>query len=192
MNKRTAQLSVTEKIGEFYSRVSKIEDREHRVIIMLLYVLGARVGELILIRKQDCMFDSESMTIRRPILKVKGRPIEPTEIPIADSFVEDIRKWVSEVKSPGDFIFPYRKCVFGVPYVRDSTRPISKRQVERIIKYELNMWPHYLRHMRFSHVAPNMRSTFEMRTFTHHRTEGALNTYIHLMPGIYRGRLPVG
>lgn len=189
---KTLDISVSEKMEEFYIRVGKIEDLEHRVIIKLDYVLGARVGELIQIRKQDCKFDGESMTIFRPILKVKGRPVEPTEIPAADSFVKEIREFVDCVKDTRHYLFPYRRCMFGYLYLEDPTRHISKRQVERIIKEELSTWPHYLRHMRFSHVAPHMRSTFEMRTFTHHRTEAALNTYIHLMPGIYRGRLPVG
>ena len=189
---RTLELTVTESMAEFYDRVEMIKDRERRIIVKSDYILGARVGELVQIRKKDCDFTGDYITIYRPILKVKGRPVEPTEIPIADSFVEEIKQWVSEVKEPNHYLFPYRRCMFGYRYLEDPTRHISKRQVERLIKEELSTWPHYLRHMRFSHVAPHMRSTFEMRTFTHHRTEAALNTYVHLMPGIYRGRLPVG
>jgi len=192
MNKPTAAVSVTENMKDFYERVEKIKNLEHRVIVKLSYIIGARVGELIQIRKSNCAFNRDSMIISRTILKVKGRPVEPTEISAKDRFVQEIKDFVLKVKESNHYIFPFRHYVFGCLVVEDPTRHISARQVERIVSVEMGTWPHYLRHMRFTHVAPHMRSTFEMRTFTHHRSEGALNTYIHLMPGIYRDRLPVG
>jgi integrase/recombinase XerC len=116
------------------------------LIALLMLDAGLRVGEVVKLLIQDLYMNNESVTalrIRAYITKTKAERI----IPMSQRLREGINRmyrshWTSQSNLPGLFAF----------YFNDSSRHLSTRQVERIIKRAaINsigrpIHPHILRH----------------------------------------------
>lgn len=181
-------LETREELNEL---VGVIEDDMTRVLVKLIYLIAGRIGEIIKVRKKDFRFIQKDLMIYRTILKRKDTPYEATWVPLEDSFLKEILDHIKTIE-PKHYIFPHRDVVFGWAYNIEPTQHVSSRHARRLVGQATGKHPHYFRHLRLSHLAPYMTSPFQLQAFSHHAKVDSLSKYVHLMPSVYKDRVPVG
>ncbi|WP_457625990.1 tyrosine-type recombinase/integrase [Persephonella sp.] len=107
---------------EVMKLIKSIKNHKHKLIVQLAYSCGLKLKEVINIKVKDIDFE-------RGKLKINGK--NRREVPVPESLVEEIRKYLKNV---------YLKEAKGSQYLffsRDKNRPLSSRSVEIMFKKAL-------------------------------------------------------
>jgi len=146
---------------ELASLIFSAQNYRDKLIILLLYEGGLRVGELRNLRKQDISFDENGA-----VLRIKGKT-GTRYIRVVDSasYLQSYVKFCSQ----------------------DKLFPLSRHQIYRILKecgekagIKKKIYPHLLRHTRATHLAKYLTEP-EMRLFFGWSSKSKMpSVYVHL------------
>ena len=171
--------------------VNQVENPTAKVMVQLTYLIAGRIGEIVQIQKKDFEQIQTDLKISRNILKRRDEVYEGTWVPVEDSFTKAVIEYIKPAE-PEHYIFPRHYVSFGYVYKTDPQQHITTRQARNLVNEATGKHPHYFRHLRLSHIAPYMASQYQLQAFSHHARAESLSKYVHLMPSIYQGRIPVG
>jgi integrase len=118
-------------------RIKNLESSRDRALFSLIYLTASRVSEILDIRKEQIKIEGDWMIVYNlPVFKTKRKKYR--NIPIKLSLDQDF----------ADFIMAYISKF-------EDTEPIfhiNRKRVYEIAILKLGVFPHYLRHIRCSHL----------------------------------------
>lgn len=135
--------------NEILAMINKIPDGKanfsdkgmmYRALISLLYLTGARINEVLTIKKSQFEFTQDQKTGIKymivsniPTLKRKGKHLRSQFMrkDFEHDFIVHVKKWIDELATEDALLFP----------ISDS------RAYQIVLKYT-EMYPHYFRHVR--------------------------------------------
>lgn len=125
-----------------------------RALISILYLTGARISEVICLKKEEIYREPPHINIHMKVLKRRKTIIRPALIRISEEnkpFLIFIENYINSHDS--EWLFP----------------SIRGGHIKRIWAWTLiskvYAWPHWLRHLRCSHLAMKGLSAFELQTY---------------------------
>ena len=138
MSDETAYLT-EQQVDEIIDAVQK---QPYNLIIRLLWRTGARITEILNIKKIDINFVDKEINIKTLKLKRKDMKRPPRKVPIYDEpLMNDLSNWTTNTL-PRDFIFK-KTSRFNVYYqMRKAAKQIGIEEVGE----DSFMHPHILRH----------------------------------------------
>lgn len=118
-----------------------------KAAIAILYLTGARVGEVLRLKKSDFTINPDKITIRLYTEKKRGGPIvEPhrrISIPTNAPFVVHILRYLDAIRDPDALLFPLGSTL-------ESSRRLMFRAIKRLNPLSS---PHLFRHTRMTKLA---------------------------------------
>ena len=165
----------------------------NRVLVCLLYLTSARISEVLSLKKSNFDFNTTKSTnylIRKmKNQKNKKNPTKIIPIPKSDKFSKDIKLYVERLPKENSYLFYQRKKVFGWTYERIN-KPMHRSTAFRIIKkIDPDIWCHWFRHQRLSHLAENLTDR-QLIGISGHRSSQNLEHYVRLNPSAYENLIP--
>jgi integrase/recombinase XerD len=149
-----------------------IENPKHRLVVLLLYSSGMRVGELVNLRVRDLELSYGIGWVRNG----KGR--KDRVFVVSKSLTPILQQHIAS-KQYDDF-------VFSTKYGR-----ISKETVYLIVKKAAkaagilkNVHPHTLRHSFATHLIQDDATLFDVQRCLGHRSPNTTMTYLHAIPNL--------
>lgn len=132
------------------SMLKEADDREDRLIILILFYTGVRINELLqlktdCVKETDIYIDDEVKRIK--IIKVIGKGGKEREIPLLDEVANELEEYIKYVKEQDYFKKKYKKEeVYEVKLFKKSYKTIWRRIKAVGDKIDIYVHPHMLRH----------------------------------------------
>ena len=129
-----------------------------QILYLILYLTGARIGEVLRLQVRDINISDEFMTFniyteknrRHPIreipVRIRANTANPETV-MADIIIEGIAN-----KSPDTYLFNISRYLAHKRINKLSIVTKATIGNERLEYYELKIYPHYLRHCRLTHL----------------------------------------
>lgn len=156
---------------ELLNVIEKIYNLEHRALICFLYLTGARIGELLDIKKYQLEFDTikgtpfliinnvKTLKRRTPVFRRVPIPLTKREQPFLKPFL--------------DFIKPLEQDELLFKF--------DRKKAWAIVKDKTYLFPHYLRHIRLTHLKiEHGFDALDLKQFTGWKDTRPAETYAHL------------
>jgi len=159
-------LTEAECIGIF----AQIENPKHKMLIMLSYGAGLRVGELVTLCWSDILFDEHKIHIKQG----KGKKDRPVMLPY--SIVVGLQAYRTLTNSDH---YVFEGQYKGEPYSTGSVRKIMKRAVIAA-GLEKKATPHTLRHSFATHLLEAGTDLRFIQVLLGHRSIKTTTIYTHL------------
>jgi len=156
--------------AECLSIFDKIENPKHKMLIMLAYGAGLRVGELVTLCWTDILFDEHKIHIKQG----KGKKDRPVMLPY--SIVTALQAYRSLTNSE---YYVFEGQYKGEPYSACSVRQIMKRAVEAS-GLEKKATPHTLRHSFATHLLEAGTDLRFIQALLGHSSIKTTTIYTHL------------
>lgn len=159
--KKEKEIWSTEELKLF---IQAAKDDRLYLMFMLIVECGLRRGEALGLRKSDCNFNENYISIRQQVVVVKNKPVITTpktqssirDIPITENLSKLLQQYIADDKSDCDLLFHTKN---NTPIAPRNFERSYKAVVERAgIKY---LSPHSLRH---SFCTDLCRSGVDMKT----------------------------
>lgn len=173
---------------DFISRFNKndLKDLRDLCVVILLYESGARVSELINVRKKDLHLE-KTYTV---ILQGKGRKIR--SVPLDYSVVKILNKYIKKYNvSDEDFLFfnarRNKLTREGVNYILQKHFKIAK-EINNLL-YPSTISPHCIRHSRAMHLLENGVNLIYIRDLLGHSSVTVTEIYSKANPEIKRKQI---
>jgi len=133
-----------------YKRKKEFYEKRDRALLCLLYMLGCRINELLMLRKSQFDFsDPEFIIIRNfRISKRKRRTIQREGVPQVDLPLPREGRLSKFTKTILDYYDVAEERMFNIGRVR----------AWQIVKYMTGKWCHYFRSQRLSYLVNTLRS----------------------------------
>jgi site-specific recombinase XerD len=165
-HKLPSVLTEAECIGVF----SHIENPKHKMLIMLAYGAGLRVGELVTLRWADILIDEHKIHIKSG----KGKKDRVVMLPY--SLVAGLQAYRSLSNSA---LYIFEGQYKGEPYSANSVRQIMKRAVTAA-GFEKKATPHTLRHSFATHLLEAGTDLRFIQALPGHSSIKTTTIYTHL------------
>lgn len=173
---------------DFISRFNKndLKDLRDLCVVILLYESGARVSELINVRKKDLHLEKPYTVI----LQGKGRKIR--SVPLDYSVVKILNKYIKKYNvSDEDFLFfnarRNKLTREGVNYILQKHFKIAK-EINNLL-YPSTISPHCIRHSRAMHLLENGVNLIYIRDLLGHSSVTVTEIYSKANPEIKRKQI---
>lgn len=173
---------------DFISRFNKndLKDLRDLCVVILLYESGARVSELINVRKKDLQLEKPYTVI----LQGKGRKIR--SVPLDYSVVKILNKYIKKYNvSDEDFLFfnarRNKLTREGVNYILQKHFKIAK-EINNLL-YPSTISPHCIRHSRAMHLLENGVNLIYIRDLLGHSSVTVTEIYSKANPEIKRKQI---
>ncbi|WP_410976533.1 tyrosine-type recombinase/integrase [Bacillus pacificus] len=172
-----------------YSQVRKIVDscltRRDKLIIMIMYEGGLRIGEVLSLRLEDVVtWDNQIILTPREdnlngayIKLRKGRTIDVSKELMALYTDYLVHEYGDDLDH--DYVFiNLKKSYFGQPLKYQSVLDLIRRLIKRT---GISFTPHMLRHTHATELIRNQWDvTYVQKRLGHAHVQTTLNTYVHL------------
>jgi integrase/recombinase XerD len=112
------------KKDEINFKINQIQNPEHRMLCVFLWMSGVRITEAITLKKKDIDFTEEMMSVKWQ----KSKKYKKRIVPIHRNLLQMLRIYTAS-KNLEDLVFP-----------------ISRQRAFQITKKHMNISPHQLRH----------------------------------------------
>lgn len=150
---------------EIKDKLSKISNKKHRCIILLLYSGALRISELLNIRIEDVDSKFHRIYIHQ------GKGSKDRYVPISEDIIIELRNYWREYK-PAKWLIesftPSKK------YSQSSVRSLIKSY------FGSNINPHLFRHSALTHLIDNKENILKVQVFAGHKTPQSTQRYYHL------------
>ncbi len=179
--------SVTMKDPRGYLKVEQVEklldavpNLRDRLILQLMYRCGRRVSEVLLLRKEDILWDDKRIIFtilkrKKPVKELK--PVDEGTLKLLDLYVNDnvslrgIRK-----KMAGNVLFPVTR-----QYVFKMIRKVGEKAGITMVGTK-KLHPHHLRHSFAVHqVRNNIKTADDLRKLQMYMGHANISTTAHYL-----------
>lgn len=186
---------------EILERVNNTKRLKDKALISFLYLTGCRIEEVVKFiqekRNNRVIINRETkQRENKPIIyrTLKGDPIQKKQIEITDSYIiiHNVRtlkrrqdslllRSIPILRSERektfiDIVLKYIEPLEENDYLFNMTRQSAYKKLKKVV-----LFPHWLRHIRLSHLAIDYNFTHaELRQFTNWSSGAMADKYIHL------------
>lgn len=171
---------------EFYKEVAQTDDIEVRTLMVLGYLTAGRISELLLLRKKDIrkevIGDRSFLVFRMRLLK-KWDVIGKRKLPDGRTKYKTKRRLeVRNAPVPIDTERQFLDLVWDYVMSRPLEAKIlpKSRQWAWLRLNEKGIFPHYLRHLRITHLVQRGFTDQELVQFVGWENSMPAKTYTHL------------
>ena len=144
-------------------------NEKHKIILLMLYGFGLRIGELINMKVSDFDFDRRQLVI----IKAKGR--KDRVLPIPDVLIPMIRKYIKSYL-PGEYFITGQN---GTKYSALSIRNVLKNLALRA-GIKIRVTPHMLRHCYGTHMLERGTDLRYIQKLMGHKSSKTTEIYTHV------------
>lgn len=161
--------------------LDSIKDKDYRMAVIIGWLTGARICEIIAFTKADFMIEGDNITI---ILRSRkhGKTGYPS-FSISDAFITDVLEYIAQLPD-GAKLF-CRRCTRSYQYALNKAN-------KSLYPTDTNKWVtfHYLRHSRISYLARTLQATpEEIKSWTGHRSSAYEEYFQTRKVERFRGRI---
>jgi integrase/recombinase XerD len=154
---------------EVETLIRKNKNEKHRLMLMLLYGCGLRLGEVVSLRLEDIDFFRHQITI------CNGKGRKDRNVNLTHVMSEHIRKYLDNY-SPSIYLF---NGLRGKQYSRESVSQIVKNSAQRAgIKKKVT--PHVLRHCYATHMLERGVDLRYIQYLLGHKSSRTTEIYTHI------------
>jgi len=147
-----------------------IENKKHKLMIVLLYSAGFRVSELVNLKVKDLNFDEKHGWVR------DGKFRKDRIFLIAERVKEDLFKWIVDNKlHDDDYLFKGNSAQYSISAIRNIIKKAAMKS-----GLSKNISPHTLRHSFATHLAENKYSALEIQPLLGHKSVETTMIYTHM------------
>ncbi len=152
------------------------EEEDFKVLLALAWLTGARISELLALKRRDVIIDEETKTISFKLITLKQKKISLRELPFSfdDPFIGMIIEYVKKIDDEYAKLFDYSKR-----YYQKELEKINK-ELYGDDEENKSEWItfHYLRHSLITYLARELNATpYEIKSWTGHKSS-AFEEYI--------------
>ena len=162
--------------------IENVGNPRDKALIILLYLTGARVSEILALKKEDITVDeSERLLVAKlPTLKRKSGVLDRNvAIKREDKYAQWLEKYLETLE-------PNQPVIYNQHIPNE---PIDRQHAWRIIKkYCREIWPHLFRHTRLTELAKRF-TEFQLMKFAGWTDTRPAKNYIHLTYQDYADKL---
>ncbi len=151
-------------------RLSEMENKKHKTIIMLAFSVGLRVSEVINLKIED--IDSKRMIIN--IRQAKGK--KDRIVPLSENVLRTMREYFKEYR-PKEYLFNGQ---FSPKYSSTSCNQIVKQNLGE------NYHFHLLRHSSFTAMLESGISLRIIQSIAGHKSSKTTEAYTHVSTNLLR------
>lgn len=146
--------------------LSNCVNEEQKVYLTLLYYTGARPSELLKLRKNNIIFEEDSIKIQIPTLKRGVGRIVYLEKKDRNE-LENVENYVKSLENDDEMLFKILKNGWNV---RDFIYKVTENKLT----------PYFFRHNRFTKLAIKGVSPFILKYLKGSKTVASVETYVHV------------
>lgn len=156
MGKRKASSKVIISQAELYNILSKENvPARTRSLMSFIYLTGARISEAIEVKKDQLVLEEPFITVYNMRVlkrgKIEVKRTVPIRIETHKDFLVNIFAYTESHRSP--YLFPSRRG-----------EHIKARWARKLIT-KVYAWPHFLRHLRCSHLAQKGLTAYQLKQY---------------------------
>jgi len=151
------------------SMMDVCHNEKHKIIILMLYGFGLRVGELINMKILD--FDFK----RHHLIIIKGKGRKDRILPIPDVLIPVIRKYIKSYL-PGEYFITGQN---GEKYSASSIQNVVKNLARRA-GIKIRVTPHMLRHCYGTHMLERGTDLRYIQRLMGHKSSKTTEIYTHV------------
>jgi len=148
---------------EVEDMISRADNERDRALIAMLYITGARISEVLRLKRKDIEIGEKEVRITITPLKIRSKGplifVHTLPIPLTAPFVEHIVSYVSKIQDGEEFLF----CGYKKPMTRVRAWQIIK-------KLNQDTFPHFFRHTRASKLAEAGADVLEIKEWLGRKT----------------------
>ncbi len=144
-----------------YETAQTIQDERARVLYVLAYLTGGRITEILSLRKKDMTIQkvNNRMTLAIELRNLKNKRRMQKTLPIP--FDGDDAKFLNLIR---DYINEFNQD--DLLFEGQNRMPMTKIRAYQILKKNADVNPHWMRHLRLSHLRLYYRfDAFELQKF---------------------------
>jgi integrase/recombinase XerC len=156
------------KILEIPCRDNFISLRD-KAILEFLYSTGARVSELVSLKRSD-------LDLIGGIVKVKGKGRKERLLPLGEPAIESIKRYLDKRKDNNPFLFVNQR---GKPLTDRGVRLIVERYIKKVF-LSLKVSPHTFRHSFATHLLNRGADLRSVQELLGHSSISTTQVYTHL------------
>lgn len=165
----------------------QIASRAMAAILSIAFLTGARIAEIILLRKKSIVIDYENDEIRFliPTLKRSDMALRMLVFSISkDPFIiKHIIPYVEKKKNEESRLFIKTKRSYQ-SYLLGLNKRLYGNDIKKYITF------HYLRHSAITHIARDLKaSSYEIQSFTGHKSSAFEDYFIIEAPIRFKGQM---
>ena len=155
---------------EYIQRMMDIcHNKKHKIIILMLYGFGLRVGELINIKILDLDFNRRQLTV------IKGKGRKDRVLPIPSVLISAIQKYIKSYL-PGEYLITGQN---GENYSASSIQNVVKKLAIRA-GIKIRVTPHMLRHCYGTHMLERGTDLRYIQRLMGHKSSKTTEIYTHV------------
>jgi len=151
------------------SMMDVCRNEKHKIILLMLYGFGLRVGELINLKISDFDFN------RRQLIIIKGKGRKDRVLPIPNVLIPVIRKYIKSYL-PGEYFITGQ---YGENYSASSIQNVVKNLAKRA-GIKLRVTPHMLRHCYGTHMLERGTDLRYIQKLMGHKSSRTTEIYTHV------------
>jgi len=162
------------EFNECLSLILKMPDKKTKALISALYLSGARISELLYMKKDDVQYNKKDKTYEFLVISLKKRGSKKKT-----SFKSTRTLTFNQTSQLLDFFVDYFEEFKTYAGKNDLLFPISRQMVWYYIrKSSKNISPHSFRHSRLQKLADSGASAHQIRLFAGHSRLESSTSYI--------------
>jgi integrase/recombinase XerD len=155
---------------EYIQRMMDVcRNEKHKIIILMLYGFGLRVGELINVKVYDFDFD------RRHLIVIKGKGRRDRVLPVPNILIPLIKKYIKSYL-PGEYFIAGQN---GEKYSASSIQNVVKK-LARKANIKIRVTPHMLRHCYGTHMLERGTDLRYIQRLMGHKSSKTTEIYTHV------------
>jgi site-specific recombinase XerD len=140
-----------------------------KAILEFLYSTGARVSELVSLKRSD-------LDLIGGIIKVKGKGRKERLLPLGEPAIESIKRYLDKRKDNNPFLFVNQR---GKPLTDRGVRLIVERYIKKVF-LSLKVSPHTFRHSFATHLLNRGADLRSVQELLGHSSISTTQVYTHL------------
>jgi len=162
--------------------LNKINDLEFKALLSLAWLTGARISELLEVKKKDFIITSDEIKLLIKTYKQKNHPIRELIFSIKDPFTNFVLDYLQNLDNE-QTLFPKCKRTYQHRLQRLNKKIFGENKNEYITF-------HYLRHSLISYLARELRaSAWEIQSWTGHKSSAYEEYIIKTATDRFKGQL---
>lgn len=165
-------LTLFRHLNLLFEKGSQIQRRD-AFMIMILYVTGLRISELIALKKGD---------LKKGYIQVVGKGNRERMIPIPNEFMPTMSLYINSLRKGQQYLF-LRVGTKGFDIDQELTRGYVYKRIVTIMRRifpERNFSPHSLRHSIATHLLNKGMDLRSLQAFLGHQSIATVALYTHL------------
>lgn len=151
----------------------------NKVMLILLYVTGVRISELVHLRSSDIQFDTGLVAVSGKGGKERLVPLPQPVVPLLQDYLDKIHPRLIKKRGQNDYLFPIRYGKAIKPISRQAFWAILKKLAMHVTSKK-SISPHKLRHSLATHMLKKGADLRSLQLLLGHENLSTVEIYTHV------------